>query len=50
MTIEKARKLLGKTAIKMTDEEIEEYLYSCSAVCNVLLDIAIEKVKKISKK
>ena len=39
MTIEKARELLGKEAVAMTDQQVEEYLDSLG----VLVDVFIEQ-------
>lgn len=39
MTIEKAKKILGKYAIGKTDEEIEAIIASESRLCDVLLPV-----------
>ena len=39
MTIEKARKLLGKTVIGKTDQEIEKIISQASVMCDCLLEV-----------
>lgn len=39
MTIEKARKLLGKIVIGKTDREVEKIISQASVVCDCLLEV-----------
>ena len=39
MTIERARKLLGKSAIGKTDREINRIIASESKICDALLEV-----------
>jgi len=43
ITIEHARKRLGKRAEKMTDKEIEDVLNMFRFICNRVIDSVVEK-------
>ncbi|MFA6081212.1 MAG: hypothetical protein WC741_02280 [Patescibacteria group bacterium] len=38
MTIKEARKILGKTAKRMTDEQVEKAIDTTTTLVNILLD------------
>jgi hypothetical protein len=46
MTIQKARKLLGKLAEDMTDGQVQEHINQTSILCDTLFDMAIKNIKE----